>query len=97
MIRDPVDQHDGGHAPWRRPIRPADPINRIWYDFLGWCEQHRLSLPTIEPVHVAAYVEQLLQTGLPRNPGESPAPLAAPSVKQQLAAVRMLFDWFVIG
>jgi len=27
-------------------------------DFFGWCEQHRLSLPIIEPVHVAAYVEQ---------------------------------------
>lgn len=66
-------------------------------DFLGWCEQCGLALATIEPVHVAAYVELLLQTGLPRNSGEPPAPLAAPSVKQQLAAVRMLFDWFVVG
>lgn len=66
-------------------------------DFLGWCEQRGLSLPAIEPVHVAAYVEQLMQVGVSRNPGEPPAPLAAPSVKQQLAAVRMLFDWFVVG
>jgi hypothetical protein len=66
-------------------------------DFLGWCEQRGLSLPAIEPVHVAAYVEQLLQVGVSRSPGEAPAPLAAPSVKQQLAAVRMLFDWFVVG
>src|SRR3954447_23461695 len=43
-------------------------------DFLGWCQQHRLTLPSIEPVHVAAYVELLLKTGLPRNPDESPAP-----------------------
>jgi site-specific recombinase XerD len=66
-------------------------------DFLGWCEQRGLALATIEPVHVAAYVELLLQTGLPRQPGDAPAPLAPPSVKQQLAAVRMLFDWFVVG
>jgi integrase/recombinase XerD len=40
---------------------------------------------TLEPVHVAAYIEQL---GTPH---------AAPSVKQHLAAVRMLFDWLVVG
>jgi integrase/recombinase XerD len=36
-------------------------------------------------VHVAAYVETLQ------------ARLAAPSVKQHLAAIRMLFDWLVVG
>jgi integrase/recombinase XerD len=36
-------------------------------------------------VHVAAYVEQLGKTH------------SAPSVKQHLAAVRMLFDWLVVG
>jgi len=36
-------------------------------------------------MHVAAYVEQLGNTHL------------APSVKQHLAAVRMLFDWLVVG
>ena len=36
-------------------------------------------------MHVAAYVEQL------------GASHAAPSVKQHLAAVRMLFDWLVVG
>jgi hypothetical protein len=41
-----------------------------------------LSLPAIEPVHVAAYVEQLLQMDFSRHPGEPPAPIAAPSVKQ---------------
>ncbi|TCZ55766.1 tyrosine-type recombinase/integrase [Roseicella aquatilis] len=66
-------------------------------DFLGWCERRALTLPAIEPVHVAAYVEQLLQTGLPREPGAPPVPLSPPSVKQQLAAIRMLFDWFVVG
>lgn len=53
--------------------------------FLRWCEDHRLSLKSIEPIVVAAYVEQLQTTH------------AAPSVKQHLAAVRMLFDWLVTG
>ena len=37
------------------------------------------------PVVVAAYVEQLGET------------LSKPSVKQQLATIRMLFDWLVVG
>jgi site-specific recombinase XerD len=54
--------------------------------FFRWCEARGLSeLGRLEPVHVAAYVEQL---------GTSHA---APSVKQHLAAVRMLFDWLVVG
>lgn len=32
-------------------------------DFLTWCQQSGLSLSGIEPVHVAAYIEQL--TALP--------------------------------
>jgi site-specific recombinase XerD len=39
----------------------------------------------VQPIHVAAYVEQLQQR------------VAAPSVKLQLAAIRMLFDWLVVG
>lgn len=53
--------------------------------FLRWCEERHLSLKGIEPIAVAAYVEQLQATH------------AAPSVKQHLAAVRMLFDWLVTG
>ena len=51
--------------------------------FFLWCESYRLELIDIEPIHVAAYVE--------RHPG------APPTVKQHLAAVRMLFDWLVTG
>jgi integrase/recombinase XerD len=51
--------------------------------FLGWCEGRGLALGEIQPVHVAAYVEQ--------HPGSKP------TVKQHLAAIRMLFDWLVIG
>jgi site-specific recombinase XerD len=55
-------------------------------EFAAWCEENDLrEQRDIEPVHVAAYVETL-QTRL-----------AAPSVKQQLAAIRMLFDWLVVG
>ncbi|KAI5911899.1 tyrosine-type recombinase/integrase [Azoarcus sp. PA01] len=55
--------------------------------FAAWCEQEAqiTVLRDIEPVHVAAYVETL-QTRL-----------SAPSVKQHLAAIRMLFDWLVVG
>lgn len=53
--------------------------------FLGWCEGRGLVLASIRPFDVAAYVEQLGRE------------VAAPSVKQQLAAIRMLFDWMVVG
>ena len=54
--------------------------------FFRWCEErglHRLS--EVRPVHVAGYVEEL---------GKS---RAIPSVKQSLAAIRMLYDWLVVG
>jgi site-specific recombinase XerD len=55
-------------------------------DFFHWCESAGLDrLEAVEPVHVAGYVEQL---GRIRS---------APTVKQHLAAVRMLFDWLVVG
>ena len=41
--------------------------------------------PAVRPLHVAAWIEQQTQ----RN--------AAPTVKQQLAALRHLFDWLVVG
>jgi site-specific recombinase XerD len=53
--------------------------------FLRWADDRGLTLRAIEPVAVAAYVEQLKRR------------LATPSVKQHLAAIRMLFDWLVTG
>jgi site-specific recombinase XerC len=54
--------------------------------FFDWCEERGLrDLRQIEPMVIAAYVEQLGQTH------------KAPTVKQHLAAVRMLFDWLVVG
>jgi integrase/recombinase XerD len=58
-------------------------------DFFAWIAGHRIALAAIEPVHVAAYIEQLQQ--------RAEKPLAAPSVKQHLAAIKMLFDWLVTG
>jgi len=55
-------------------------------DFLAWCEARGVaSLEAVQPLHVAAWVEALGRE------------LAAPSVKQQLAGVRHLFDWLVTG
>ena len=55
-------------------------------EFAAWCEARGLvDLGAIEPVQVAAYVEQLQ------------ARLGPPSVKLQLAALRVLFDWLVVG
>jgi site-specific recombinase XerD len=53
--------------------------------FFAWCEQRGLTLTAIRPFDVGAWVKELQE-----NHG-------APGVKQQLAAVRMLFDWLVIG
>ena len=53
-------------------------------DFAVWCERHGIAdVRQVQPVHVAAYIEGLQ--------------IAAPSIKQRLAALRMLFDWLVIG
>lgn len=54
-------------------------------DFLEWCEFHGLSLIGIQPVHVAAFIEQLTREK------------SAPTVKQRLAAISMLFDWLTTG
>jgi site-specific recombinase XerD len=54
--------------------------------FFAWCEHHQLGqLADIEPLHVAAYIEAL---------GKD---FEKPTVKQHLAAIRMLFDWLVTG
>jgi site-specific recombinase XerD len=65
--------------------------------FFGWIEQIGIGdLPDIEPFHVAAYLKALRvsDTG-DRAVRERSA--AKPTVKQHLAAIRMLFDWLVVG
>jgi site-specific recombinase XerD len=54
--------------------------------FAAWCEAHGLhELAHVEPFHVAAFVKELQRQ------------FSAPTVKQHLAALRMLFDWLVTG
>lgn len=54
--------------------------------FARWCEAHGVErLGDVQPIHVAAYVEDLQRQA------------SAPTVKQRLAAIRMLFDWLVVG
>jgi site-specific recombinase XerD len=53
--------------------------------FFDWVHDHRLALDKLRPTHVAAYVEFI---------GRSKSP---PTVKQHLAAIRMLFDHLVVG
>src|SRR5712691_7902819 len=54
--------------------------------FAQWCEAHRIrELAAVEPFHVAAFIKELQKE------------FSAPTVKQHLAALRMLFDWLVMG
>jgi site-specific recombinase XerD len=54
--------------------------------FFVWCDQHHVGeIAAIEPLHVAAYIENLQHA------------MAKPTVKQPLAAIRVLFDWLVTG
>jgi len=57
-----------------------------WYEGRGLCD-----LSNVNPLHVAAYIEWL---GVPEPKGSG---LSKPTVKQHLAALRMLFDWLVVG
>jgi len=55
-------------------------------EFLAWCADTGVSsIAGVQPLHVATWIE-----------GQTRA-LSAPTVKQQLAAVRHLFDWLVTG
>ncbi len=54
--------------------------------FAGWCDRRGIGqLADVHPFHVAAFIKELQ--------GE----FSSPTVKQHLAALRMLFDWLVTG
>ena len=53
--------------------------------FFSWSDHRNLEIDQITSMHVAAYVEEISQD------------LSSPSVKQNLATIRMLFDYLVIG
>ena len=55
-------------------------------EFCLWLERHDLpSITAVSSVHIAAYIEDLGRTH------------SAPTVKQRLAAIRMMFDWLATG
>ena len=47
-----------------------------------WARENGLMLDTVRPFHVAAYIEQM--------------PGSKPTIKQKLAAIRMLYDFLVV-
>ena len=51
--------------------------------FLAWCEARGLGLEAVSSLHVAAYIRT--------HPG------SVPTVKQHLAAIRVLCDWLVVS
>ena len=54
--------------------------------FAAWCQDHQIrQLSEVQPVHVAAFIQDLQ------------GQLAPATVKQHLAALRVLFDWLVTG
>jgi integrase/recombinase XerD len=74
-----------------------NPNTRVSYgravrEFCAWCENRNLRLEDLNPVLVAGYVELLGQPVEKNGRGYS-----KPSVKQHLAAIRMLFDYLVTG
>ena len=84
MIADAGDQ-----AAWRYleffTANTRRAYGRACQQFFAWCDERGLTLIAIRPVDVASYIETRQQTH------------SAPDVKQQLAAVRMLFDWLITG
>jgi integrase/recombinase XerD len=69
---------------------PNDNTRRAYFGaagrFSAWCLGYRLAdLAAVQPVHVAAWLQELGRDH------------SRPTVKQHLAAVRMLFDWLIVG
>ena len=55
-------------------------------EFLAWCDEQGVpSVMAVQPLHVAAWIEQQTREH------------AAPTAKLRLAALRHLFDWLVTG
>jgi site-specific recombinase XerD len=84
----------GNQAGWRyvefftaniRNLHTRRAYARACRRFFAWCEDRGQSLASIRPFEVATYIEGLQQQH------------SAPGVKQQFAAVRILFDWLITG
>lgn len=60
--------------------------------FFKWADERHLELEEIRPVHVAAYVEMF-----GNEKQEDGTKFSKPTIKQHLAAIKMLFDYLVTG
>jgi site-specific recombinase XerD len=70
----------------RRSEAASSIASRACASFFAWCEARSIAdLVEVEPFHVSAYLKTIGATH------------EKPTVKQHLAAVRMLFDWLVVG
>lgn len=86
---------DAGEQAWRRYIEfftanirnrnTRQAYSRAVWQFARFCERRNLDLRTIDPFIIAAYIEHKGKT------------LSKATVKQHLAALRMLFDYLVVG
>lgn len=92
----PLIRNDGAHASRRFleffAAQIRNPNTRTAYArastrFFAWCQDDAGvgQLAHIEPIHVAAWIER------------RGAEVSTPTVKQELAALRKLFDWLVLG
>jgi integrase/recombinase XerD len=70
-----------------RNLNTRAAYGRALRDFCHWCQHHQLRLENLSPVLVATYVENLEQV----------CGYSKPSVKQHLAAIRVLFGYLVSG
>jgi|ETNmetMinimDraft_28_1059901.scaffolds.fasta_scaffold10394_2 integrase/recombinase XerC len=69
-----------------RNVHTRRAYSRAIAGFLSWCDRAGVpSVADVRPIHVASYIELLTRE------------LSAPTAKQNLAAVRMLYDWLVVG
>ena len=69
-----------------RNINTRKAYYRNTCEFLDWCADKGVDeLGQVQPLHVAGFIEELQDR------------LSAPTVKQHLASIRMLFDWLVVG
>lgn len=86
---------DEGENAWRRFIEfftasirnrnTREAYLRAVLRFSKWCEGKKLKLGQLSPFIIAAYIEEVS------------AELSRPSVKQHLAAIRMLMNYLVVG
>lgn len=60
--------------------------------FFKWADDRHLELEEIRPVHVAAYIEMF-----GNEEQEDGTKFSKPTIKQHLAAIKMLFDYLVTG